>query len=326
MTVKVCAEAGQCHMGSVDTAITMARAARQAGASMFKVQLLTPHKIATADAGLYWKDDLGNRNQREAFTRAGLIDYGAWGAVKEACDGIGIEFLATPFDLDAIEALEAIGVSTYKVASGDITYRLLLETLNETGKSVVLSTGASEGKDVILALDWLADCQVTLLACTLSYPTPNHAAHLARIQTLRRYSDSVGYSDHTESVVTGLAAAALGAELLEKHFTLDNHGPDVPDHKMALEPAALAEYVRWAEVGAALRGSGDLCVSPEERDARHGARRGVYARRPIGPLQEVVLEDLAFLRPANGISPADYPHLVGAICTQDLEPGDDVRL
>ena len=200
----------------------------------------------------------------------------------------------------------------YKIASGDITFRPLLEKVNETRKPVLLSTGASNQADIIDALGWLYDCQVTLLACTLSYPTPNHAAHLARINTLRRYSDKVGYSDHTTGIMTALAAAAMGAEVLEKHYTLDNEGPDVPDHKMALEPSALAEYVRLAEIGAALRGSSELVAAPEEARARHGARRGVYASRDIPEGHRIEFGDLAFLRPANAMSPSDYLLLVGS--------------
>ena len=124
--MRVIAEAGQTMLASVPVAIDQAYRAAHAGAWGYKTQLLKPGAIASPDAPKYWTHGPGD-NQREAFTRAGLLDYGAWREVKWACDDFGIEFLATPFDLDALDALEEIGVNVYKIASGDITFRPLLE-------------------------------------------------------------------------------------------------------------------------------------------------------------------------------------------------------
>lgn len=324
--IRVVAEAGQCNQGSIDLAIKMSHWAHEAGAWAIKFQLLRPETIATEQASKYWADTLGTDTQREAFTRAGLVDYGAWREVKWACDDIGLVWFATPFDLHAVDVLEDLNVECYKVASGDITYRPLLERIAETGKPVFVSTGASSSGEIKDALNWLDGCPVTLLACTLAYPTPSCAANLARIETLKRYGCPVGYSDHTTGTETATAAAAMGATVLEKHFTHDRTADDVPDHAMALDPPALAEYVQRAELGARLRGSGELGVDVSEEAAWVGARRSIVAARDLWPLQQIKAEDLAYLRPGGGISPARYREVLGRHADRRISPGENISL
>lgn len=298
--------------GSIAKAIEMARLAAEAGAWGYKVQLLQPDKIAQTDAPIYWDDKLGNTTQQQTFTRAGLIDYQAWAEAKTACDQFGIEFLATPFDFEAVDALYAIGVTWYKIASGDITHRPLIEHVAATGGSIILSTGASNWFEIQHALEWTAGANdVIVLACTLAYPTPANAAHLGRVETLRHAGYIVGYSDHTSSPMTGMAAAALGSVLNEVHYTLDNNGSDVPDHAMAVTPDVLATYVQASEHGAMLRGSGFVAPVTEELPARYGARRSICAARDLTKGETLTVDDLAYLRPGGGISPADYQQLVG---------------
>lgn len=308
--MKVIAELGQMMNGSVEQAVHMAKAARLAGAHGIKLQLLQPEKIARSDAGLYWRDSLGNKNQREAFTRAGLVDYGEWKEVGGWCTDLGLIWGGTPFDLAAVDAL--VDADFIKIASGDITYEQLLRRVAETGKQVVLSTGASRVDEIDRALRWLDGCDVVLLACTLSYPTPADAAHLARIPELRKFfGRKTGYSDHTSMPETAMCAAALGAEVLEVHFTLDNDAPDVPDHRIAVNPERLKAYVEAAELGATLRGSGDLEPVDEELSARIGARRSLCAVRDL-PRGHVLTEaDVIALRPGDGLPPFVLSEVVG---------------
>lgn len=308
--------------GSVDRAISMAQAAARAGCAGYKVQLLDPEKIAAPTAPLYWSDDFGTHTQRAAFTKAGLIDYSAWGDVKAACDDFGITFFATPFDLPAVDALENLGVELYKVASGDITYTPLLQRIAETKKPVILSTGASELGEVWDALGWLEPCEVIPLACNLAYPTGPGDANLARIATLKVLYGLAGYSDHTTGVLTALGAAALGACVLEKHYTWDRTAPDVADHAMALDPDGMKRYVEAANLGVELRGSGELCANPSERAAHHGARRSVCAARDLRAMTALAAEDLICLRPGGGIPPSMLPKLVGRVLLNDLVAGE----
>ena len=321
--MKVVAEAGQCAMGDVALAIHMAGAAKDAGAWGFKVQLLKPETIAAADAPKYWNDDYPSKNQREAFTLAGLVDYGAWREVKEACDEIGIVFFATPFDLEAVDALHQIGVTHFKVASGDLTYKALIETCHATGGQVILSTGAAYQIEITRALCWAP--HATLLACTLSYPTPLAAAHLARIDSLHHAfpGTPVGYSDHTSHNGTALAAAALGASMIEVHYTHDKTAGDVPDHAMALDPEGLAAYVAHAQTGALLRGSRDLVPCSVEDRARHGARRSAHATRDLLAGETVGETDVVFLRPDGPIQP--WHEVVGRKVLEDTNRGAQIR-
>ena len=323
MTPRVVAEAGQCNQGQVDLAIRMAGAAHDAGAWGFKTQLLTPEKIAAPDAPKYWDDGFGTTNQREAFTRAGLVDYGAWSAVKEACDEIGIAFFATPFDLDAVWTLAEMGVKHFKIASGDLTYRDLILACAGSGAEVILSTGAAHQDEIDRALEWAPDA--TILACTLSYPTPLTSAHLARIDALKaRYRwTRVGYSDHTSHPATALAAAAMGADMLEVHYTHDQNADDVPDHAMAVDPDGLLRYCEAAHVGATLRGDGTLAPRPEELRARQGARRSAHATRDLPAGHVLTLGDVEWLRPEGPIEP--WQPYVGLTLAGSVRAGEPVE-
>jgi sialic acid synthase SpsE len=320
---RVVAEAGQCMEGDVRLAVKMAEWAKAAGAWGFKTQLLTPSTIASARAPLYWDDEFGTKNQREAFELAGLIDYGAWREVKQECDRIGIVFFATPFDLAAVDTLYAMGVKHYKVASGDITYRELIEECHATGGEVILSTGGSYKVEIVRALKWAP--HATLLACTLAYPTPLDSAHLGRIETLRREypGRKVGYSDHTSSPYSAMCAAALGADLLEVHYTHDKTAGDVPDHAMALDPDGLASYCAKATLGALLRGSKHLVPCADEDRARFGARRSAYATRYLPEGTVLTASDFEWLRPDGPIEP--WHPMIGRRTIEATKAGESIK-
>lgn len=320
--VRVVAEAGQCMGSSVRRAADMARQARAAGAWGFKVQLLQPDEIATPWATPYWRDTLGKTTQAEAFRDAGVIGYQEWGYVAEVCNEVGIEFIGTPFDHRAVDALAELGCRYVKIASGDITYRQLLQHVNEVDWHVILSTGASTLPEVARALELLHDVDVTLLVCTLEYPTPLHAANLARITTLRHTFPGhvIGYSDHTSLPNTALAAAALGAELIEVHYTTTPKSGEVADNFMAVDPQELRRYVEHAWTGHYLRGDAKF-NAPNERAAREGARRSVVAAREIRRGEHITARDVAFRRPGTGVSPDQVEQVLGT-ATRDYAEGD----
>lgn len=325
----VIAEAGQTMEGSVPRAIEMARAAKDAGCWGFKTQLLKPELIAADGAEKYWHDDFGTNDQREAFAAAGLIDYGAWAEVAKECQQMGIRFCATPFDVGAVEAI-AEHVSLFKVASGDITFRRLLDAVADKGKLVLLSTGASEADEIGRAYDLLtsAGCEVVLLACSLVYPCPAKEANLARIGQLLRFSDGqVGYSDHTTEIFTGGRAAAAGAVLCEKHYTWAGAAGPVADHAMGLDKDAMGAYVVDAHAGAVMRGEGALSSTREEQRARIGARRLLRAARNLPEGHVLQAEDLIELRPAasfikRSANPWHWAELVGARLKRPMRAGE----
>lgn len=327
--VRVIAEFGQACRGDLDTAMRQALVARDAGCWAVKYQCFQADRLVSTDARRYWDASLGGSDsQMETFVANGMLRPDEWAKLADYCRTIGVEFLATPFDLQAVDLLEDIGVNAYKVASGDLTYRQLLEKVAATGKPIILSTGASSAIEVRNALKWLAGCNVTLLACALAYPCPPEAASLWRIPFLASKFPrcAVGYSDHTLSPTTALAAAVLGADILEKHCRLEG-APGVPDDRMALSPPELAEYVHLAQSGAQMRGVRALYPSAQEMPARVGARRAIYATRDIAAGDMYALDDFAFLRPCppDGYPPFMADQLAGTVARVDTPAGGMIR-
>lgn len=314
--------------GSVAVAVEQARLAADAGAWGYKVQLLHPRTIAREDAQKYWEDDIGTTTQREAFAKAGIVNPDSWKEVQRACEAYRIEFLATPFDLTSVLLMEQMGVRTYKIASGDITYRQLIEAVADVAETIILSTGASYMYEVTRAVEWCGAAQVIVLACNLAYPTFPDDANLARIETLRKHFErdgiGVGYSDHTSLPATGLAAAAMGAELCEVHYTLDNDAPDVPDNRIAVTPPVLAEYVEACNLGARLRGQRAVAPNESEQPALMGARRSITAKWDMDAGRIVVDRDLDYLRPGDGMPPYQAHHLVGKKLRKSVKAGEPI--
>lgn len=307
--MRVIAEWGQTCRGDVGRACEQALATRTAGAWGAKYQLLRPDRLAARYAPAYWSHAPEGLQQRESFEASGMIDYGAWGEVKAACDDNAVEFIATPFDHEAVDALGSLGLNYVKVASGDITYKSLLEHIGSWPWSVILSTGAAFKAEIDQAVKWLGGGErIVFLACDLVYPCPPGMANLGRIGSLIDwYGQPVGYSDHTTSTVTGFAAGAAGAVYLEKHTTLDPAGP-VPDDEMGLDPERLARYCVRAAAGRLLYGNRDLEPSVAEQTARIGARRAWHTTRDIPAGTVLAPGDLVALRPCpKGTIPVSIP-------------------
>ena len=314
---RVIAEAGANHNNSVEQAIRMARAAADAGAWAIKFQLYKADSISVPDSPKYWDDPFGTATQHEAFQVSDRLAYEAYGEIAAACRELGIVFFATPFDLAAIEALEAIGTPVYKIASGDITHRALIEAVAATGRPVLLATGASTAEEVHQAVRWsgLGPERLCLMACTLTYPTPDEDAHFARIESFRREFAPylIGFSDHTRGADGAWMTAALGGVCIEKHYTLDQALPDIPDHAFSVEPAQLAEMVRLCERATLLRGEDWIGVRDSERPARAGARRSLVLERDVEAGTALTDDDLGIKRPGTGIAPAEREGVVGAL-------------
>ncbi|MDP2712949.1 MAG: N-acetylneuraminate synthase family protein [Solirubrobacteraceae bacterium] len=313
---RVIAEAGANHNNSVERAIEMARAAAAAGAWAIKFQLYKADAISVPDSPKYWDDPFGTATQHEAFQVSDRLSYDAYGEIAAACRELGIAFFATPFDLDAVAALEAIDTPVYKIASGDITHRRLIEAVAATGRPVLLATGASTREEIHQAVDWsgLGPDRLCLLACTLTYPTPDEDGHFARIASFRREFDPylIGFSDHTRGVAGAWMTTALGGVCIEKHYTLDQRLPDIPDHAFSVEPAQLAEMVDACERAAVLRGEEWIGVRDSERPARAGARRSLVLERDVAAGVPLTAGDLGVKRPGTGIAPAELERVIGA--------------
>jgi sialic acid synthase SpsE len=312
---RVIAEGGANHNNSVERAIEMSRRAADAGAWGIKFQLYKADSISVPQSPKYWTDDVGTASQYEAFKLSDKLEYRAYGEVAAACREMGIVFFATPFDLPAIDALEDIGTPIYKVASADITHRPLLEALAQTGKPVMLATGAAEAEEIEAAVEWmgLGPDKLVLLVCTLTYPTPDPDANFARLDEFRRrFSPYLsGTSDHTLGVAGAWMTAALGGVCIEKHYTIDKKLGEVPDHAISVDPPELAEMVQACDRAAVLRGDSWIGVRDSERPARANARRSVVLERDVDAGAPLTADDLGYKRPGSGISPADAGAVVG---------------
>lgn len=327
-TPTIVAEYGQTMKGSIDVAHQQVDAAADAGADAYKTQLLNPVTIARRDAPTYWEHGRPVSGQQEAFGRAGLIDYRAWDDVAAHAWERGMAFVATPFDLPAVDRLKAMRSDVImKVASGDLTNVPLLRAVAQaTGTGVmIVSTGAATSDEVADAAEVIngvhrSGLRVFWLACTLAYPTLPEDANLRRIEGLCRLITDVdgaaaffGYSDHVGTPLSAACATALGARTLEVHTTLNpGEVTDCPDDFLALGPDALRDYVTAARTAASMLGDGKLQPVSSELPARHSARRSICAIRNLGAGHVLTAEDLTCLRPGDGIDPRSWDRVVGS--------------
>jgi sialic acid synthase SpsE len=246
--------------------------------------------------------------------------------IRDHCAAIGIEFFSTPFSVDAVDMLVALGVRRIKMPSGELTHRALVEHACATGLPVLLSTGMASLAEVREALHWAQAVRgslagIAVLHCTSAYPAPDEALNLRAITTMREALQvPVGYSDHSLGIEASLAAVSLGATIIEKHLTLDRTLPG-PDHAASLEPAEFGAMVRGIRRIAPMLGDGVKQPRPEEQDAARVARRSVVAVTDIPAGAVLTSAMLACRRPATGIAPREWDRVVGSTARAAIAAG-----
>lgn len=319
---RVIAEAGANHNNSIETALEMARRAADVGAWGVKFQLYKAHELVVKDSPKYWDDEIGTATQYEAFTRSDRLDYDDYAPVAKYCRDRGIVFFATPFDFAAVDALERLGAPVYKIASGDLTNKPLIDAVASTGKPIIISTGAATEDEVREAVEWTkyGPDKLVILVCTLTYPAPDRDGHFARIESFREafFPYLIGISDHTLGPEGGWVASGLGAVCIEKHYTLDKSLPDVPDHAISLDADELAELVRACDRGAVLRGDRAIAVRDSERPARENARRSIVMAADVPAGTAIAIGDVTMKRPGTGIPPSRLGEIIGRRVRRDL--------
>lgn len=318
----VIAEAGVNHNGSEDLAAKLVDAAAKSGADAVKFQTFSPEKLVAPGAATaaYQRQNTGATDQLEMLKALALPDA-AYARLKERADDRGIEFMSTPFDLDSARLLVDLGVTRLKVGSGEITNLPFLQALAGLGLPLIVSTGMADMDEVAEAVAALPRERLTLLHCTSNYPAKAEDVNLRAMIALReRFSLPVGYSDHTEGTAISVAAAALGATVIEKHFTLDRGLPG-PDHRASLAPEELTRML--AEIRAVEAGLGDGVKAPRpaELPVRELVRRSVTLVRARRRGERIAAEDLALLRPGRGIAPKDLARVAGKRAARDLAAG-----
>ena len=330
----VIAEAGVNHNGDLALAHRLVDAAADAGADVVKFQTFAPERLASAGAPTaeYQRAaGIAVDGQREMLTRLALAAE-AWPALREHADNRGIIFLSSPFDEASAHLLERVGVPGFKVGSGELTNHPFLARLARIGRPLLVSTGMATMSEVAAALDVVArngDVPVALFHCVSSYPAQPADANLRAIDSMRAaFGVPVGWSCHTDGIDLGIAAAARGADLVEKHLTLDRSMPG-PDHGASLEPAAFAAMVRGIRAATSSLGSGRKIPVAAERDVALVARRSLYWAAELPAGAAIGADDLVALRPGTGMAPAERDRLVGrkvrrAVHAGHAVEGDDI--
>jgi N-acetylneuraminate synthase len=307
--VFVIAEAGVNHNGDLKLARALIDVAVEAGADAVKFQTFRAERLATPDApkAEYQVQTTGNAEAQFEMLRRLELSADAHRELQAYCHERGIIFLSTPFDEEAVDLLDELGLPAFKISSGDLTNSPLLEHVASKGKPVILSTGMSELSELIEAVSVLntAGCEnPVLLHCVSNYPADPAEVNLRAMQTMRSAFDvPVGFSDHTQGIDVALAAVALGACVIEKHFTLDRTMPG-PDHRASLEPTGLRELVRSIRRVETALGNGRKVPTASELETAKVARRSLVAARDI-PAGATLERDMVMMRrPGTGMSPA----------------------
>lgn len=316
--VIIIAEAGVNHNGDYDRAVAMVYAAKKAGADYVKFQTAVPELVISSIApkAAYQKETTGEEESQLEMCRKIHLKLEDYGPLSELCREVGIGFMSTPFDLVSIDCLAPLGMDYWKIPSGEITNLPYLRKIGARGEKVILSTGMSELDEVEKALQVLEEAgtprsNVALLHCNTQYPTPFEDVNLRAMDALRSlHPGAVGYSDHTVGIEVPVAAVAMGAQIIEKHFTLDKSLPG-PDHKASLDPTELAAMVSSIRHIEQAMGSAEKHVSPSERANIEVARKSIVAARDIAAGEEFTEENITVKRPGNGISPMLWDEVLG---------------
>ncbi len=314
--VFIIAEAGVNHNGELDMALRMVDAAAEAGADAVKFQTFETHRVisAVAPKAEYQARTTGSAESQLDMVRRLELSAEAHYELLARCRERGVLFMSTPFDRKSVDLLDELGVPAFKIGSGEITNWPFLEYIARKGKPIILSTGMSYLSEVDEAVRIIRNAggnQLALLHCVSNYPSDPADVNLRAMQTLAAaFQVPVGYSDHTLGIEVALAAVALSARIIEKHFTLDKNLPG-PDHQASLEPHELQLLVNGVRIVEAALGHGRKQPAASEANTAAVARRSLVAAQDI-PVGAVLTKDMiAIKRPGSGLPPAMYSYLIG---------------
>ena len=323
--VIIIAEAGVNHNGDLQMARRMVKAAKAAGADYVKFQTAVPELVIStiAPKAEYQKETTGEAQSQLEMCRATHLPLSDYEGLAVLCREEGIGFMSTPFDLVSIDCLAPLGMDYWNIPSGEITNLPYLRKIARTGGKVIMSTGMSTLHEVeaaveVLTANGLDRSDIMLLHCTTQYPTPPEAVNLRAMDALRTLGcAAVGYSDHTVGIEIPVAAVAMGARVIEKHFTLDKSLPG-PDHRASLDPEELKAMVAAIRKVEAAIGSGEKVVAEAERGNIEVARKSIVAARDIHAGEIFSEDNITVKRPGNGVSPMLWDEVIGRRARRDF--------
>ena len=333
--VVIIAEAGVNHNGDLNKAKELIDVAANAGVDFVKFQTFKADDLVSKEAkkASYQINNTRDNNdsQYDMLKKLELSESDHTALIKYA-NSKGIEFFSTAFDVKGLEYLNSIGFSMFKVPSGEITNYPYLKKIASFGKPVILSTGMASLKEIdealqVLRSEGLTNEEITVLHCNTEYPTPMRDVNLKAMNTIRSaFNVEIGYSDHTLGVEVPIAAVALGARVIEKHFTLDRNLPG-PDHRASLEPDELTAMVRAIRnIEIAIQGSGIKEPSSSEKKNIGIARKSIHTKNDLKKGSILKEEDLIPLRPGDGISPMEWENIIGKELLVDYSTFQKIQL
>ncbi|MEY8375750.1 N-acetylneuraminate synthase [Lachnospiraceae bacterium 56-18] len=331
MRTLIIAEAGVNHNGSLKIAKQLALTARQCGADIVKFQTAKLDSVVSkyADMAEYQKNNIGREMCQKEMLKRLLLTYDEFIELAAYCDEIGIEFLSTPFDLESIEFLGKLGCSIWKIPSGEITNLPYLEKIAKTHKKIILSTGMStleEVKEAIAVLEQNNAGEIIILHCTTQYPASVEEINLNAMCTLRSvFHKDIGYSDHTRGIEVSIAAVAMGAVVIEKHFTLDRQMAG-PDHKASLEPDELHAMIRAIRNIEKALGTGEKKPTESENANKAVARKSIIATCNISKGEFLTKDNITTKRPGTGISPMYWYKVLGTRAIRDFQEDELIEI
>ena len=331
--VFVIAEAGINHNGSIANAKKMIAVASEAGADAVKFQTFKSEEVISkyAPKAEYQKATTDAEESQLDMARKLELSKADFEELARYCKEKDIIFLSTPFDFDSIDFLNELGLDTFKIPSGEITNLPYLRKIGNLAKKLILSTGMANLGEVGDALDIIvkAGCSkdnITVLHCNTEYPTPMKNVNLLAMNTIKKaFNVDIGYSDHTLGIEVPIAAVALGAKVIEKHFTLDKN-MEGPDHRASLDPLELKLMVRAIRNIEKAMGDGAKKASPSELRNKSIVRRSIVARKYIRKGEVFSEENMAAKRPGTGVSPMSWDEILGKTARRDYEQDSMIEL
>ncbi len=332
--VTVIAEAGVNHNGSIELAKQLVDKAVEAGVDFIKFQTFKAANLVTKKArqAEYQKNNIGgdDDSQYQMLKNLELTQEEHFELI-EYCKQKGVRFFSTAFDFDSIEFLDSLHLGLWKIPSGEITNYPYIKKIAQKQGDVILSTGMSTSEDIQNAVDVLLKWgktkdQITILHCNTEYPTPFEDVNLRAMLSIKEhFGTQVGYSDHTRGIEVPIAAVALGATVIEKHFTLDRNMPG-PDHKASLEPDELKAMVSAIRNIEKALGSSEKKVTDSERKNIAVARKSIVAARNISEGEIFTEENLTVKRPGTGVSPMRWEEVLGTTAIRDFQEDELIEL
>lgn len=314
-------EAGVNHNGSLELAKKLVDVAVEANCDAVKFQTFKAENVISRNAKKadYQQQTTGASESQLEMVRKLELSFEQFRELKNYCDAKKIMFLSTPFDLDSIDFLASLKIPIFKIPSGEITNLPYLRKVNSLKTEVILSTGMANLDEIGAALTVLKDCQVSVLHANTEYPTPYEDVNLLAMRTIaEKFKVKVGYSDHSLGIEIPIAAVALGASIIEKHFTLDKKMPG-PDHLASLDPQELKQMILAIRHIEKSFGNGVKVASNSEKKNIAIARKSIVAKTQIKKGEIFSEKNITTKRPGNGISPMKWDEIIGSFATKDYE-------